>query len=338
MLRELHKKHNEQFRKYGEVGAPISAIFQGIRYVAVGSKLIPFDTKKTYLDFIGQYMKSVTGAEWGNAELDKSPDNQHQIIKLYRKVAEIQKTQAKNKDGLYVLDKTGSLQAWYQLAYDLHVLSHYSTLHELVLKRLKLKDQYQGARYELSVTAAMIRAGFEIEHQDEQDISSKHYEFTATHNRTGQKVAVEAKSKHRPGVLDYPGERSDTNQPKIYIGDPLGRALKKPSKYPLVVFVDLNLPPMEEDFQNSQWIRELKKTISNKEKQYKDGMPANAFIFTNHPHHYEDEETANPLSSWMLTRVANPRIPIKHPEILDAIALALNQYGNIPNFFEDQKT
>ena len=139
-------------------------------------------------------------------------DNQHQIIKLYRKVAEIQKNQAKNKDGLYVLDKTGSLQAWYQLAYDLHVLSHYSTLHELVLKRLKLKDQYQGARYELSVTAAMIRAGFCIEHQDEQDISSKHYEFTATHKRTGQKVAVEAKSKHRTGVLDYPGERSDANQ------------------------------------------------------------------------------------------------------------------------------
>ena len=49
----------------------LSAYFEGIRYVAVGSKLIPFDTKKTYLDFIGQYMKTVTGAEWGNAELYK---------------------------------------------------------------------------------------------------------------------------------------------------------------------------------------------------------------------------------------------------------------------------
>ena len=86
--------------------------------------------------------------------------------------------------------------------------------------------------------------------------------------------------------------------------------MRKPSKYPLVVFVDLNLPPMDEDFQNSQWIRELKKTILNKEKQYKEGMPANAFIFTNHPHHDEDEETANPLSSWLLTRVANLRIPL----------------------------
>ena len=182
----------------------------------------------------------------------------------------------------------------------------------------------------------MIRAGFDIEHQDEHDASSQHYEFTATHRQTGQKIAVEAKSKHRSGVLDYPVQKTNSSHLKIKVGRLIGDALKKPTNYPMIVFVDQNSPPIDQDLQNSVWARELKKTIANKQKENKDGIPANLFIFTNQPHHYEDETTPNPLSSYMMKKTNNPRVPIKHPEIFDAIALSLNQYGNIPNFFKDQ--
>jgi hypothetical protein len=33
----------------------------------------------------------------------------------------------------------------------------------------------------------------------------KHVEFEATHRPTGQTFAVEAKSRHRAGVLNHPG-------------------------------------------------------------------------------------------------------------------------------------
>ena len=92
------------------------------------------------------------------------------------------------------------------LAYDLYVLRDKQVLQDDIIRRLKILDQFQGARHELFAAVSCIRAGYSIKYEDEKDGTRKHTEFIATHKKTGQKIAVEAKSKHRTGILDFPGK------------------------------------------------------------------------------------------------------------------------------------
>jgi hypothetical protein len=67
------------------------------------------------------------------------------------------------------------------------------------MERIRLPDQFQGARYELSIAAVFSRAGYEVEWLTARD--RKLPEFIATHQTAKTEIAVEAKSRHRPGVL-----------------------------------------------------------------------------------------------------------------------------------------
>jgi hypothetical protein len=88
-------------------------------------------------------------------------------------------------------------------------------------------DQFQGARHELFAEATCLRAGFSIEHEDETDGSTRHAEFTATHKATGQTVSVEAKSKHRLGILGFPGARQAEGEHNLNVGRLLNDAIQK---------------------------------------------------------------------------------------------------------------
>lgn len=73
----------------------------------------------------------------------------------------------------------------------------------------------------------MIRAGFDIELEDETDGRTSHCEFTATHRASGQKLSVEAKFRH------------STQQPPD-VGRQLYNALEKKADHPRVVFLEVN--------------------------------------------------------------------------------------------------
>ena len=92
--------------------------------------------------------------------------------------------------------------AYLLLAYDLYILRDHRALLKRNVERMQHPDQFQGARYELTVTATMIRAGFDVIMENEGDKSTRHVELTAAHRVTGQRLAVEAKSRHYPGVLE----------------------------------------------------------------------------------------------------------------------------------------
>ncbi len=111
------------------------------------------------------------------------------------------------------------------------------------MRRLQHKDQFQGARHEAFVAATCIRAGYDIDYEDESDGTTRHVEFTATHRATGQKVSVEAKSRHRPGVLGREGTSVGSELVDAGIQRLIADALRKPASEPLVIFLDLNLPP-----------------------------------------------------------------------------------------------
>jgi hypothetical protein len=60
------------------------------------------------------------------------------------------------------------------------------------------------------------------------------------HVVTGQFLSVEAKSRHRQGVLGMPGMPEE--KPDFRLGPLINDAVAKRSDYPLVIFVDTNLP------------------------------------------------------------------------------------------------
>src|SRR2546426_11959822 len=126
---------------------------------------------------------------------------------------------------------TGAVSAYNRLAYNLYLIAHNGKdIQTRLLARLKSKDNFQGAYYETQVAAWLIRAGFELEFEDEQDTSTTHCEFTAIHVSTGEKYSVEAKTREtRPG-----------GSARTPVGQQLRRALAKKADHKRLVFIDLN--------------------------------------------------------------------------------------------------
>src|ERR1035437_4999133 len=116
---------------------------------------------------------------------------------------------------------------------------------DTTLARLEHRDQFQGAMHELFAEATCLHAGFTIIRENEKDPNRRHVEFTAVHKSTGQHVLVEAKSRHRAGVMGQPGARDASADIKFrrLIND----AVTKDPNNPLVIFVDTNLPPRSEE-------------------------------------------------------------------------------------------
>ena len=154
---------------------------------------------------------------------------------------------------------------------------------------MKNRELFQGARHELSAEATCYRAGFTVEHENEKDGSTRHAEFTARHVATGQLLSVEAKSRHRQGVLGMPGTPEE--KPQLRLMPLINDAVAKKAKHPLVIFLDTNLP-----FKWAERVlgRQAGNTISlpiqilldRIKKQHSDADPYCMIVFSNHPHHY----------------------------------------------------
>jgi len=200
----------ERVKKFGQVRPEISGDFHGYKFVAVGSKLIylPSDKCKFFTDLLIAYVPQTFGRYWFTQEIEKPADEQYPVMQWRVKGMTFMNAQPPLADGIYSATPTGPLLAYLTFAYDLYIVEHNAKLDPRLMERLKRADQFQGARHELFAEATCLRGGFDIQHEDESDGSRRHVEFTATHKITGQKISVEAKSKHRPGVLGQAGTRS----------------------------------------------------------------------------------------------------------------------------------
>ncbi len=341
---EVIKKFQEHQRNeikreklYGKVRPIIHNNFKGYKFVAAGDRLhwSKEDKCRTVPDFLMSYIRTELGGDWGNAELKKPLEERHQILQWYHRTCLFQQAQQSGPDGIYDAVPNGSFSAYLCLAYDLYVLRHHQLLQQDIIRRLKLKDQFQGARYELFAVATCIRAGFDVQFENEKDRSSKHPEFIATHKETGQVVSVEAKSKHRKGTLGFPGQRKVDEEIRLRLGGLINDAIQKATQYPLVIFVDVNIPPsvavqMEVQPPNalSRVLDQIKKTNDGKDK-------FNLIIFTNHPHHYGREDEPDPKKNVVSVFSRIPSLPDQYPAGLFSLNQAALQYGNIPNEFPE---
>ena len=177
------------------LGKPIIS-FQnhGYRVVCVGKEVRWSKAWRTFSDFLFDYIKVKFTPEWGNAELAKPEAERHPLLKWYYKVCMLQQALPKGPDGIYSAEMTGAVRAYLGLAYDLYLSAHNAELPELLLKRLRNPQTFEGAIYEARVIGSLARAGFHIELEDETDSDRSHCELTATHKDTGRKFSVEAKA------------------------------------------------------------------------------------------------------------------------------------------------
>ena len=228
---ERHKTRELQRQKQQGLGRPIISVeHKGYRFVAVGNRL-HYGKWKSFADFLFNYIKVTIGSDWGNAEIAKPLGERHPLMQWYDKLCHLQIAHAGRPGELFSTPVTGAVSAYNRLAYNLYLIAHNGKdIQTRLLARLKNKDNFQGAYYETQVAAWLIRAGFELEFENEQDTLSTHCEFTATYVSTGEKYSVEAKSREtRPG-----------GSSRTPVGHQLGKALAKNAEHKRLVFIDLN--------------------------------------------------------------------------------------------------
>lgn len=342
----IQKELKDKRRKaqYGEVRQTISMDADGGKFVAIGNQ-VHFSKKwKTFHDFLFDYIKKCVGPKWGNNELKKDYNDRHPLLQWYKLLCDFQREYIQKEGEVYSAVCTGVVGAYLSLAYDLYVLRHHSLLQERLIRRLKDVKQFQGARYEVFVTASFIKAGFDVEFEDETDRSVSHCEFIATHKESGTKYSVEAKSRHRPGYLGQDGIKRNHEEVRLRIGTLLRSALTKKASHTRIVFIDVNMPPEEGEPFEKKWIKGLMNEINKVENDTINGNPTPpAYIyFTNHPYHYVGDEETEPEKNFFMTAINTPHFKVNAPEMAKAqepqvfmLWESINTHTKVPNEFDE---
>jgi hypothetical protein len=283
---EQHKADELRRESQQGLGKPIiGAQLAGYQLVAVGNT-VHWGKYKTFFDFLGNYIRQVLGAEWGNQEIAKPLAERHPILRWYDAVCELQRQHNVESGKVSSVPMTGAAAAFFGLAYSLYLLAHNVKLQQTLIGRLKNPDQFHGAYYETLVASWFILAGFELSLENEADGAHTHCEFTAVHKASGKSYSVEAKSR-------APGKTH------LDVGNQLAKALRKEAAHPRIVMIDVNVPydpAMTEDV----WLRELMRSIKGREATLTiDGQPAPpAFVIvTNHPFHYDLQSSETALAA-----------------------------------------
>ena len=192
----------QQQRQQG-LGRPIiAAQTAGKRIVAVGHRLFQ-GAWPTFHDFLYSYIFDVLGRDWFEAQTQLEQNEHHPVIQWHERLLAASKAANPAPGETRQTPMTGAISAFLTLAYDLYTLEHNNDqtrtpeLRKSLIGRLKSQDQFIGVRYEIRVAAMLLRAGFELEWEDETDRRSKHVEYTATYPRTGKAFGVECKIRNQ---------------------------------------------------------------------------------------------------------------------------------------------
>ena len=340
-LRRMEQVRAMREARFGMGRDIVHTDFQGFKFVGVGARLFYSKDWRTFTDFLLYYIKArlgeALGEDWGNKELAKPLAERHQILQWYDALCAFQRRHEFGPDGIAQGVPDGPSMAYISLAYDLYLLGHHQTLQDSVVTRLRHQDQFQGARYELAVAATMVRAGFELTHEEETDPTRKHPEFIATHPGTGERIAVEAKSRHRAGVLGRAGVVPTHHDFRLGIEGLFKKALAKDPQLPFVIFIDANMPPDIATAERDRWLAELHEVLPRIGSEDSIGKVAGAsytcLVLTNFPHHYGERAAMDPAKLAYFTSPQPSLYPFKSDETQGMVERAVLQYGNIPRQF-----
>ena len=303
----------------------IQATFRGSKFRAVGKKVYIRPLSESFHDFQVNHLLWLLGEKWFAAEMAKRTDERHVILK-WRAERNEQFKKYQNPDDPKALVRaplTGGMRSLQVLADDLYQLQHALDPPKKVLARLRDIKQFQGARYEILVASLFARCGFEVTFIE--DSSKRNPEFFA--QKDGERIAVEAKSRHRQGVLNERGAfREDAPAEIRRLYDQASG--QNPGDCPFVIFIDVNFPltPGVPALQR-EWAVEAMKVFSDREQEGLQITQDTALIITNFGWHFSRDEGSVPGEN-IVAMVEHPKYPILNPT-WNTLHRALSEYGKV---------
>jgi hypothetical protein len=306
------------------------AELHGKRFVAVGDGVLVQSAAETEHQFWLRVLRMTLGERWHNRQMALPESKRHVVLRwldhwdaLRRgEVAGIEPEQI--SETRFSAQATGDLLALFSLAYDVYTLRHALALPDVLMERIRLPDQFQGARYELAIAAVFSRAGYEVEWLTARD--RKLPEFIATHQMTKTEIAVEAKSRHRPGVLGRAGTQPELDVLKVDVVGLLRKATQKETDgRPFVICIDLNLPHARAK-SAEEWVAELHGNVLSQFGAGVTGQPDafSALFFTNYAWHWDGERPPG-LPAHLVALPDETRVPLP-PGEFKLIEEALSQW------------
>jgi hypothetical protein len=305
----------------------IQAIIGDQKVRAVRDSIYFRPKDESFYDFQINLLLWAVGKPWYDAEMTKSVEQRHIILRWRHERSDLLRAHQRPEDDPnkpVTAPMTGNVRALQVLADDVYQLEHALKTPKKIIDRLRDPRQFQGARNEIAVASIFARCGFDIHFID--DDTKRNPEFIA--EKGTEKIAVEAKSRHRPGVLEERGVMKNDPAPAKIKGHYENALLQNPGGIPFVVFIDVNLAltpatsPMEK-----LWVKEAMKCFDDRRQEGKATDPDTGVILTNFGWHYYRDRAAAP-GECITVRSANPQFPIQE-ETWKLLERALSEYGFI---------
>jgi hypothetical protein len=296
ILAEKQREEAGRVERYGHVRAPVTFQRAGHPVVVAGNRLLTDKRWKTFHDFLFTYIGTLIEQDWFRTEAAKPVEQRHPLMQWYQVLDALGTWREHPRGEMRKVSSPPALvSALLSFSYEIYTLENYGLLTERLLSRLKRPEHFQGARYEVYVAAACLRAGFDVELEDEDDRTTSHCEFTVTQRSSGHKYSVEAKSRQRAGYLGVAGTRAALDEIEANCTGLLVPALRKVAQHERIVFIDINVPPSDSALFESDWFNRIVYQIERLDTKPPQGppLPPAIVFFTNFPHHFIDGD--NPL-------------------------------------------
>src|ERR1700682_209040 len=278
----------------------------------------PFDRPVTGL------IKLLT-PEWIEQQYRQPPKRRHLLVRWLGEMMASAKPTAEGAGPTAMITGPVSGAVWevLALAVDADVAQRATLLPPWVVERLKNPSEYQGARYEIAAAATVSRAGLPISWHPRSEAGP---EFWAVVPGTGERIAVEAKSRHRDGTLHEPGLQDRAT----YLADVEGllRSAKRKEVQdrPLIIFIDLNLEDRPDVGAEPAWMPQVRRLVSRYDRSTRAASFA-MLVCTNYAFHYAGVTLIKDRpgsDSYVPTR---SRRPLRSPGLRDRIHASLKDYG-----------
>lgn len=357
---EVIDKEQEAAQRRGEylqskgiyISLPNTVHFKGRTMLAVGHELMVEDNPHaTFHQLLFRNLQQTLGEGWWSGQDSKADAEKHYIKVCFEKLngsntrtdLDIAQVDENTRSTL----TTGDTQALLSLAFDVWLLAHKGYLRDDWLNRLRDRNQYQGARYEIGVASMFVRMGCELEFYDNDRVEEdgnppKRAEFIAVHTETGNRIAVEAKSRHVHGVIHTPGTLNYRNALKGDITKLYKEALKKVTDgLPLLIFVDVNSPSETTQVaQETKWYQDIRRSFDSRPMPTATNPDKHAAVFVTNfsPHYQGDDVSARGQYLFMGSiHSEHPLADGHYGGFMQKLIRSVSNYGYVPPSMDNDK-
>ena len=276
---------NEQFRSFGTSRLPLSEVLDDIRFIVAGNKIYRAPAKNTFHQFLMGFGMDRLGRDW--IKMGRSTGFHHPLLQHLQLGTKNIKLSISEKEAPNLYAMNADLFAFLCFSYDLFTIEDNVEIQGKLLKRIRLAENYYGARYELYVAATFVRGGFGIAFENEKN-STSHCEFVATHAKTKKQFSVEAKHRTRAGTNEQ--------NPPVGILKLVQKALKKKANHERIIFTEVNLSADKNEFFQENWhieVAGILKQLESKQDPKNPWPPAITFFTNRTISPWQDANTSN---------------------------------------------